>query len=310
MPTKMKALIKDTGALEVRSVAEPQLKSDDEVIVRVELAGLCRTDLYVAEGRITAPDPLILGHEFSGTIIKTADRVTGLRTGQRVTVNPLFSCRKCVRCVTGAMHTCQDAAFLGIDYDGCFAEFVSVPAHSIYPIPDKLSFFEAAYAEPVAASLAVLKTGIQPANTGLIIGVNRFSQLLVKILEIHGFSNITVCGGDAISKDEYDFVVETALSRQTLDSMVQAVKPGGKIILKSRHFEPVSFSIFNAIRKEPVIHIVNYGSFDDALELLASGKLNIGDLVDGTYRLEDYARVFARSRSSESLKPFFTFAEG
>lgn len=306
----MKALIKDSGALEVRSVLAPQIKSDDEVIVQVELAGLCRTDLYVAEGRINAPDPLILGHEFSGTIIKAGDRVTGLRAGQRVTVNPLFSCRTCVRCKTGSMHTCQDTAFLGIDYDGCFAEFVSIPAHSVYPIPDEVTFFEAAYAEPVAASLAVLKTGIQPTDSGLIIGINRFSQLLLKILNIHGFNNVTICGADDISGSEYDFVVETVLSPKTVDLMVKSVRPGGKVILKSRPSEPVSFSIFEAIKKEPVIHIVNYGSFASALELLASKKLKIEDLVDGAYKLEDYERVFARSRNSESLKPFFSFAAG
>jgi L-iditol 2-dehydrogenase len=310
MGAKMKALIKHAGELSVRAVAEPSLEADDQVVVQVQLAGLCRTDMYVAEGRICAPDPLILGHEFSGTVVSAGDAVEDLRVGQRVTVNPLFSCRICSRCMSGSSHTCQDTAFLGIDHNGCFAEQVAVPRHSVYPIPSGLSFFQAAYAEPVAASLAVLKTGIQPSDKGLMIGNNRFSQLLLKILAIYGFNNVTVCGANDVVGEDYDFVVETALTANTLNDMVRAVRPGGKIILKSRHFDPVCFGLYEAIRKEPVIHIVNYGSFDEALELLSSGKLNVDDLVDGTYKLEDYARVFERSRQSESLKPFFAFGEG
>lgn len=306
----MKALLKDAGALAVRGVTEPRITSDDDVIVRVELAGLCRTDMYVAEGRITAPDPLILGHEFSGTVIERGDKVEHLRPGQRVTVNPLFSCRQCSRCLAGSAHTCQDTAFLGIDHNGCFAELVTVPSHAVYAIPDTVSFFQAAYAEPVAASLAVLKAGIQPNDKGLIVGNNRFSQLLLKILSIYSFNNVTVSGAEDVPADDFDFVVETAMAPDTLDRMVKAVRPGGKIVLKSRHFEPICFGILEAIKKEPVIHIVNYGSFEDALDLLGSGRLSVEDLVDGTYRLEDYAKVFARSKSTEALKPFFAFGEG
>lgn len=306
----MKALIKHAGELSVRSVSEPRVEVDDQVIVQVALAGLCRTDMYVAEGLIRAPDPIILGHEFSGTVLSAGDSVNDLAVGQRVTVNPLFSCRACSRCMSGSLHTCQDTAFLGIDHNGCFAEQVVVPRHSVYPIPSDISFFQAAYAEPVAASLAVLKTGIQPSDKGLMIGNNRFSQLLLKILTINRFNNVTVCGADTIVGEDYDFVVETALAANTLNDMVRAVRPGGKIILKSRHFDPVCFGLYEAIRKEPVIHIVNYGSFDDALNLLSSGELFVDDLVDGTYELEDYQGVFERSRQSESLKPFFTFGAG
>jgi L-iditol 2-dehydrogenase len=100
-------------------------------------------------------------------------------------------------------------------------------------------------------------------------------------------------------------VIETFASSAVLKAMVAAIKPGGKMILKSRQYEPVAFKLIDVLKKEPVMHVVNYGSFDDALDLLSSGKLNVDGLVDDVYALESFEQVFERASSSESLKPFF-----
>lgn len=310
MPTtNMRALVKDAGSVQVRTLPQPKLLSDDDVMIRVELAGLCRTDMYVAEGRIRAADPLILGHEFSGTLVDAGDRAANLSVGDKVTVNPLFSCGQCSRCLGGDAMTCQQAKFLGVDRDGCFAGFAVVPHSSVHLLPSTITFAQAAYAEPVAASLAVLKTGIQPAHKGLILGRNRFSQLMERILRVKCFQDITVCDlkeSDCLDADAYDFVIETMASSEALAKMISAVRPGGRIILKSRHYEPVTLRLHEAIKKEPVIHIVNYGSFEEALQLLSSGQIEVQDLVDGTYKLESFNELLKRAMHKEAGKPFFS----
>lgn len=306
---KMKALLKEGKSVAVRGVPEPVLRSDREIIVRVALAGLCRTDLYAAESKIKTADPLVLGHEFSGIVERVGAEVEDFSPGDHVTVNPLLPCRQCRLCLNGAHATCRHSEFLGIDRHGSFAELIAVPECAAYRLPADVSFLAAAYTEPVAACLAVLKTGITSAEIGLIYGQNRFSQLVAKILNAYGFNNLEVydpASPVVLEEDHYDFVIETVATTETINGMLRAIRPGGKIILKSRQHEPVMLKLNEVIKKEPIMHAVNYGSFEEALDLLASGRIAVEDLVDGVYELEEFEKVFAGAKNSEALKPFFS----
>jgi L-iditol 2-dehydrogenase len=294
MTDKMHAIIKEGSTLSAKSVAVPQLLNVGDVLVQVILAGLCRTDLYAAEGKLRTPDSLILGHEFSGIVSQSY--ASDFYPGDRVCVNPLLSCGSCNHCQRGCHGACSEAEFIGIDRDGCFAGYIVVPAASLYKLPDHMPFLDAAYAEPVAASLAVFKANITKNEKGVIFGANRFSQLMHSIMRLSGFTNVDlydpIKDKGQLDDSSYDYVIETSINTELFSELVAKVRPGGKIILKSR-------------QKEPVLHVVNYGSFDDAMTLLASGKLDITSLVDGVYGLENFATVFAKSKASESLKPFF-----
>lgn len=306
MQQKMRALVKDCGKVAVRSLPRPEIGCDDQVLIRVELAGLCRTDMYVAEGRIAGRDPLILGHEFSGVVESAGDYCDRLQVGDKVTVNPLFSCGACSICLAGQCSDCQHSQFLGIDCDGCFAGYAVVPYSSVLSLPPGLDAEHGAYAEPVAASLAVLKSGIRPDEKGLLLGSNRFSQLMQKILKIKSFTNVvTSATGEELPSHYFDYVIETSISTKTIETMIRVVRPGGKLVLKSRSHEPVELKVHEAVKKEPQLHFVNYGSFEEALDLMASGNLHISDLVDGVYKLDDFQAVLDVSKRSESLKPFF-----
>jgi L-iditol 2-dehydrogenase len=302
---RMKALVREAGQVSVQLMPRPKVDADS-VLIRVTLAGLCRTDLYAAEGRMKVCDPLVLGHEFSGVIEDVGSEVDALKCGQRVTVNPLLPCRDCRYCLSGAADSCQKTTFLGVDRTGCFAQYICVPASAVFPLTDGVGDLAAAYAEPVAASLAVLKAGISARDNVLIYGKNRFSQLLEKILSVHGISNVTIYdGGGAVEPDSFDCVVETMMQGETISELAKAVRPGGKIVLKSRQFDPVPLRMTDLLKKEPVMHVVNYGSFEEALELLTQGKIVVEDLVDGIYKLEDFRHVMAAARNKEALKPFF-----
>jgi L-iditol 2-dehydrogenase len=204
----MKALVKDKDTVLVREMPSPTLQSDHEVIIQVERAGLCRTDVYVAEGRIAAPDPLILGHEFAGIIRVLGDQVTTLRVGDRVTVNPMLACGLCPTCLAGNPLSCQHSRFLGVHQHGAFAEYIAVPAMAVYPLPDGVTFTQGAYTEPVAASLAVLKAGIEAHEKGLIYGDNRIAHLTKQILEVYGFADVAVCD----AKLQFCRLIPTTLS--------------------------------------------------------------------------------------------------
>lgn len=299
--------MKEGREISVQLIPRPQLIDAQSVIVRVLIAGLCRTDLYAAEGKIKVCNPLVLGHEFSGIIEEVGAEVEGYKPGQRVTVNPVLPCFNCKLCLTGQQAFCQESTFLGVDRCGCFAEFVCVPQSALLLLPEGISDLAAAYTEPVAASLAVLKAGIKSSERGLIYGKNRFSQLMEQILSAESINNVQVFDPsiDRIEDSAFDYVIETSVSTEAIPQMVRAIKPGGKIILKSRQYEPIAIKMTELLKKEPVMHVVNYGSFEDAVNWLASGKIDVDTLVDGVYDLEDYAKVLAAAKRKEALKPFF-----
>lgn len=305
-PTAMQALVRDTTGIVLAEVARPALRPDD-VLVRVMAVGLCRTDLYVADGRIRCRPRLILGHEFSGVVEEVGPEVSGLSIGARVAVFPFLSCGNCSECRRGAETTCTAPQMLGLDRDGALAEFVAVPARVVRVVPPTLSFEAAAYAEPVAAGLAVLHSGVRADERGAIFGHNRFARLVAAILECHGFSHVDVSGpADRPPADAYDFAVETHADAETLAAIVRAVRPFGRVVLKSRPPRLVGLDLAAVVRKELTLRAVHYGPFADAVDLLASGRLDVRPLLGPVRPMADFQAVFAAARTDESAKYFLS----
>ena len=300
----MRALVKNAAGINVENVPLPKISSPDEVLIRVSLAGLCRTDMKVAEGRIKSKIPVVLGHEFSGVVEELGQGVTTLKKGDRVAVMPLFAAKKIS--LKNGLPSYASSTMLGIDHDGAFGEFVVVPAHSVFRLPDSMSFMAGAYMEPVAASMAVLNADIHPGQKGLIYGDNRISRLTERVLLAKGFTNVTVCGEECnLPDNSFDFIVETLATTETLKNMVRMLKPGGLIVLKSRQHLPVELNINALVMKDIRMQAVSYGGFAESIDFVASGKLKVDDLLGEVYPLEKWQDVFAEAHKSESLKIFF-----
>lgn len=197
---------------------------------------------------------------------------------------------------------------LGIDHDGAFGEFIAVPAAAVYKIPDAMSFRLAAYSEPVAAALSVMKAGLNPRQRGVIYGNNRFGHLIRRILKAYDFSDVTIyepAAGVPLPNSAFDFAIETMATDKAMAELMQGVAPGGKIVLKSRKHEPVGISLALAVRKEITFTAVNYGDFGEAIRLMADGLIEVEDLLGAEHPLDDFAAVFERSKTLETQKTFF-----
>jgi len=304
----MKALLKTLHGVSVDSVDTPQIASDNDVVIRVALSGLCRTDVYVAQGIVKAAhDNLVLGHEFSGIVESVGSNVSHVSPNQRVAVMPILPIGNDHDNPSRYSHS----TMLGVDHDGSFGEFIRVPAWAVHKIPDEVSFKQGAYMEPIAASLAVLNADITPEQKGLIYGDNRISRLTERIMNVKGFNNVTVYDHgmtktEPLEEDSFDYIIETLATTETMHEIVKAVRPKGTIVLKSRQHIPVSFDISQLVKKEITLQSVNYGSFDEGIELVASGKLKVDDFFGDVYTLEQFEEVFKISESKESKKLFFT----
>jgi L-iditol 2-dehydrogenase len=270
----MKAVVLDRRGLTCAEVAEPSPR-EDEVVIEVSFAGVCRTDLFVAERRIPCDLPRILGHELSG-------RVVG--TGEHVSVDPRIA-----------------DGFLGIDRDGAFAERVCVPRSALVALPRELPLELGAYVEPVAATLAIEKTGIRPDQRGLVWGQGRIAELLLLVLRALGFEHIE----REPARNAFDFAIETGLDAEGFDCVIEALVPGGTLVLKSRTLTPVAFPLAKLVKKEVQMRAVAYGSFERAVELMTTGRLDVRPLLGSMRPLSDAEDVFAEARRGESKKLMF-----
>ena len=304
----MRAIIRNNKTTEVQDTDKPVIKDPNDVLIKIAISGLCRTDIFAAEGIIDTNGDRVLGHEFSGIVEQTGNNVSNVQKGDRVTVMPVIPCGTCELCSNGEDSSCPNTTMLGINYDGSFAEYIRVPASTVYKLPDNVSLKKGAYSEPLAASLSVLKSGIKSNQKGMIYGNNRFGQLILRILKINGFNDVTIYDQNNNIKpldNSYNFAIETCATPEAMNEIFRMVKPCGRVVLKSRKHEGVSINFNTAIQKELTLKAVNYASFDETIELLSNPDFYIDDLLGDVYKLEDFERVFTDAKSNESLKTFF-----
>jgi len=297
-------LTRRDGGIQIDDVAAPPLANDDDVRIRVSVAGLCRTDVYVAQGRLAVREPLILGHEFAGEVIESTG-ANGFRPGERVTAIPLLPCGTCAPCVSG--HRCAQPRFLGVDRDGAFADEVVLPAGNLRRVPATLEPRHAAYTEPVAAALAVLNAPLPREGLGLIIGKSRIGLLTERILKNAGFTDVHSLGvgEDSPFANQAAFAIETEATERSLQLMLDSLRPGGIAILKSRPTAPVPLNVAQAVKKDIRIFAVSYAPFDEAVRLITSGDLGLEDFLGETFALDEYEQAFAASDDGASVKVFF-----
>lgn len=291
----MKAILKLKNTVVLAEVPQPQTDDLNNVLIKVEMAALCRTDLNVAKGKIPSADNLILGHEFYGRIVEIPAKIKKFKIGDKVTVDPSkFGKNKNLMC--------------GVDVDGAFAEYIKVPDCLIYKLPEDLSAQYSAYVEPIAASSAVLNAKLSKKQKGCIYGKNRIASLTLKILQLCGYNHVIIADEKHdLLNNEYDYVIETMTSTQHINKIIDAVKPGGIIVLKSRAYNPVEIVINSLVKKNIRMIAVNYGDFNKAVEILASGKLNLDDLIGDVYNLEDFEKAFVRAENGEEKKIYLKF---
>jgi threonine dehydrogenase-like Zn-dependent dehydrogenase len=289
----MRAIIGDGRATACERVPPP-VRPPGWVRVRVELAGVCRTDVHAAEGLLALGGRRVLGHELVGEIEETDPRAP-LARGARVTASPLLPCGRCAGCRRG--RRCASPAMLGVDVDGAFAEQVVLPAACVVPVPPHLSSRRAAYVEPLAAALGVVaRAPILPEHSGAVIGAGRIADLTARVLEARGFRSLAAPReGAPLETGSLDFVVEAEGSDAALTEALRVVAPGGVVVLKARPASHLALDVARAVRNDVTLVGAAYGPFEDAVALAAS--LPLDDLLGDVYPIDRFAAVLELSRA-------------
>lgn len=275
----MKAILKEPNSpVKLANLPEPFFSSSQDsknIIVQVKFVGICRTDIFVANGAIPVQSPIILGHEFSGVVIEAGSK-SGFRPLDRIVVNPLYGSK-----------------FMGVHFDGALCEHIKVPAKQAYLIPEDLDYKTAAYTEPVAASMAVLNAGLPIQLKGAIYGNNRIAELTSIIMKSFGYKIHNI--SDSSPDEEYDYIIETEINSRILSNILNRLKSGGTIVVKTRTNEPVSFIPGELVAKNITLKAVNYADFNKAIDWLVRNKDNIKHLFGNEYLIEQIEKAIEDS---------------
>lgn len=300
----MKALVKTTDGVECMERSLPALRSSDGVRIKVLRAAICRTDVFVAQGIIPVAYGRVLGHEFTGVVESVGDSVSTLNPGMRVVVNPLLSCGRCANCLAGLSHHCADTHFLGLHADGAFAQYVVVPDSQVFPLPESIGDSVGAYAEPLAATMAVLDADLPRDGMIAVTGAGRIADLTELVLRDHGYG-VTRVQSMAGHDGAFDSVVETDLCTANAEATLRMLRAGGLLVLKSRSPQPVALPPQLCITRRLRIQAVHYVAFDRALSYLDQCAEKLTNFIGSEWALEDHQEAFAAACADESLKIYF-----
>lgn len=198
----MKAwVLYDINDLRLETVEQPEIK-ENEVLVAVQAAGICGSDIPRIYQNGTYSFPLIPGHEFSGIVTKLGDAVETGWKGQRVGIFPLIPCKACMPCQKGQYEMCRNYSYLGSRRNGGFAEYAAVPAENLIRLPDSVTFEEASMLEPMAVAVHAMRR-IAPdfEDTITVCGLGTIGLLLLIFLREAGFQKILTIGNKDFQKE-------------------------------------------------------------------------------------------------------------
>lgn len=319
------AVLTEVGKIVVQDAENPSCGRDD-VLIRVKLGGICGSDHTLYHGRFGVPLPVIPGHEAVGIIEKTGANVTHLETGQRVTIQPNFSCGQCALCTSGHGNICPSKIRLGVDTNGVFAERVKVPARYAWKIPDALPDEVAVFAEPLAVGVHAMRiTAPNPGDKVLIFGAGIMGLLVLQLAVSKG-ARVTACdlaekrlalarrlgaetviGPDASHADffnTFDVIYETSGVSMALDRVIQMAAPLGKIVVLSLPGKEHAIPIDMVVRKELLIRgsLIYTNEFPEALAILESGKIKTAPLATGRVSLPELDQFLGAFASPERVK--------
>lgn len=190
----MRALVyTGTEQIEIQNVPDPVCGSG-EVIVKVGAVGICGSEVeaYLGKSRKRVP-PLVMGHEFTGVVSEVGSGVTNARVGDRVAVQPLFSCFDCPECHAGKTNICRNRKLMSIEVPGGYAEYAAVPASALFPLSNDISFELGTLAEPLANAVHILERARYRIGEKLVIlGGGTIGALVLILARIIGINDAVV----------------------------------------------------------------------------------------------------------------------
>lgn len=333
----MKAIVYDRpGHFEVLDVPVPEV-GDEDVLLRVLVAGVCGTDLHLHVGEFGPTYPLTPGHEIVGEVVRTGSRVADFAVGDRVTLDNTTACGHCVECRRARPAFCRNLVAQGVNALGGFAEYVVASSTRCFPVDD-LDPEVAVFAEPTACvvhGLDVLQ--LSPGANVLLFGAGPTGLLLTQLLAASGMGSVTVAapsahklaiagerGADATvlmdrdspaaayaelrsrAGDGFDVVVDATGAVSVLEQTIPLTRTGGTVFVYGMTAESARWPLppYEIFRRELTVKgsFAQQFSFDRALAALRSGAVRTEGMITHRFDLDHYSDALAAVADSACVK--------
>lgn len=337
----MKAVMKyapGEGNVALRETAEP-VCGDKQVKVEVAFCGICGTDLHVLHDTFRNYPPVILGHEFSGTIVELGREVTGLAIGDRVTVlgATAVTCGECTYCRSGYFMFCSNRRGMGHGVNGAFARYVVVRPDQIYRLPPGFALDEAALSEPFAAAVQAV-TELTPLSLGdivLVSGPGPIGLLCLKILAVEGIQTIVAgappdtarleaacrMGASAVVNvgqrklseaiQEFthgrgvDVAFECAGHPSSVRGCLESLRPRGQytqVAISGRDIEfPIDQLIFKQLTMRGSLCYTD-STWDRVMKIYSQGRVRLNDMITAKLPISEWSAGFDQCVEKQALK--------
>lgn len=317
--------------LTLRDVPEPQIGSE-EVLIEVKACGICGSDVHGYDGSTGRRiPPLIMGHEASGVVAQTGSGVTSFRIGDRVTFDSTVSCGHCRFCKRGEINLCESRRVLGVscaDFrcDGAFAQYVAVPHHIVYPLPDDFPFENAALIEAVSIAVHAARISqIQPGSAAAVVGAGMIGLLAIQALRAFGCNSVVAVdvdagrldlarqlgaddailgtGPEAIARlkriaggDGPDMVVEAVGAQDPISTAIEGVRRGGTVTLIGNLAPQVTIPLQSVVTRQLRLlgSCASSGEYPECIEFMTKGAIRVEPLISAVAPLADGAAWFDR----------------
>lgn len=322
----------------------PKIEDPFSVLLQVNYTGICGSDIhYWQHGRIAhyvVKDPMVLGHESAGTVVECGEKVTTLKKGDKVAMEPGIPCRRCIRCKEGTYNLCPDMAFAATPpYDGTLAKYYVLPEDLCYKLPENMSLEEGALMEPLAVAVHVTgQADIKIGESVVVFGAGPVGLLCCAVAKAFGASKIISVDivkprlefakeyaatgtyeSQKISasenaqriKDEFDLPngADVAIDASGVEPSIQAainvLRTGGRYVQGGMGRDECVFPIMAACVKELTVKgsfRYSTGDYATAVELVASGRIDVKKLISKTVKFDDALQAFEDIKNGQGIK--------
>lgn len=326
------AILKVPGTMVIQDAEMPEPK-DDEVLLKVEYVGICGSDVHGFEcGPFIPPkDPnqkIGLGHECAGTVVKVGKKVTKIKAGDRVNIEPGVPCGKCKYCLEGKYNICPDVDFMATqpNYRGALTNYLVHPESFTYKLPDNMDTMEGALVEPAAVGMHAAELGqAGPGKKIVILGAGCIGLMTLQGCKSFGATEIVVVdvlpkrlemalklGASAVINGAEvdtvekckeligelgaDIVFETAGSLFTAKQAPYIVARGGRIMMVGTHSQEVPVNFLKINREVTIQTVFRYANnYPMTIEAISSGRFDVKSMVTHIYDYAEVQRAFDES---------------
>ena len=311
----MKGLWLENNQLQLRTDIPLPEPPAGEALVRVLQAGICNTDLELIKGYY--PYTGIIGHEFVGVVEQGPKQLIN----QRVVGEINAACGNCRFCDRGQPRHCENRTVLGIvNRHGAFAEYLSLPIKNLHLVPENVSTAAATFTEPIAAALEIQQQiQICKNDRVLVVGDGKLGQLIAQTLALTGCEllvigrhqeklvNLAARGiktglANSVTDKYFDISIDCTGNPEGFNIARRALRPRGTLILKSTYAGNLSLDASSLVVDEITLIGSRCGLFAPALELLATGKVEVQSLIHAYYPLSQGLEAFEKAKTKGVLK--------